>query len=541
MLAASRFVLQPFSTIKKGKLTELYFRYCEAITACLNRTHTMPHPELSEQLREFANRLVGAPHFDKTGSWIRGKMTRPSLDTFGNWLGGRLTEFVAGADDSHSPNGDTTPHENGTFTGPFSHYSTISSSTPSKAPSPQPTVVNHNVLVDTQNKLPLRTGSAQAVRMNSQIQIDRSSSAMEYRPAFRNSSPVPHIVSASAATAQFPRASSNYSGYPRLNNSTHQCTENESSDVGYRAGPWWDSSSPDDSSTTTPTVSMFSNDGSSPPSGFVSLMDAPSSRAAPTSNVHTRSSTLTTHDEDEDDDLGLGNSSGRRQASLNDPGTSDTPTPDPKPAKADTRPQGNIVKFSLIRCAHPVVEESKPSQQPASWFSRWWNKEGSKGPVKATLGEESSFVYDKELKRWVNKKVGSIAVSVILLSQLYIQAGAEAAQPPSRAQTASPGRSVPKSSNGALPPPPARAASAIDLTASPPKRMVSRSRSNLVPIEGEGTTKGLLSPSLRSTDSPPPTSSGSPTPPPSRPRSQATKRNLRSRYVDVLQQPTVET
>ena len=509
----------------------------------------MLHPELSEQLREFTNRLVGAPHFDKTGSWIRGKMTRPSLDKFGNWLGGRLTEFVAGGDDSHTPNGDTTPHENGTFTGPFSHYSTISSSTPSKAPSPQPTVVNHNVLVDTQNKLPLRTGSAQAVRMNSQIQIDRSSSAMEYRPAFRNLSPVPHTVSASAATTQFPRASSN-SGYPRTNltNSAHQRPENESSDVGYRAGPWWDSSSPDDSSTTTPTISMFSNNGSSPPSGFISLMDAPSSRATPTSNVPTRSSTLTTHDEGDDDDLGLANSSGKPKASLNDSGTSDTPTPDSQAAKADSRPQqGNILKLSLIRCAHPVVEESKPSQQSTSWLSRWWNKEGSKGPVKATLGEESSFVYDKELKRWVNKKVGLVADTVILLSQVYLQAGVEAAQPgappppPSRAQTASPGRSVPKSSNGALAPPPARAASAIDLTASPPRRTVSRSRSNLVPIEGEGTTKGLLSPALRSADSPPPASSGSPTPPPSRPRSQATKRNLRSRYVDVLQQPTVET
>jgi hypothetical protein len=58
---------------------------------------------------------------------------------------------------------------------------------------------------------------------------------------------------------------------------------------------------------------------------------------------------------------------------------------------------------SIICSAHVINEESKPSQQSSSWFSRWWNKEG---PIKATLGEESSFVYDKELKRWVNKKVG---------------------------------------------------------------------------------------------------------------------------------------
>lgn len=66
--------------------------------------------------------------------------------------------------------------------------------------------------------------------------------------------------------------------------------------------------------------------------------------------------------------------------------------------------QVTLPEPSLIICsAHAIVEESKPSQQSSGWFSRWWSKEG---PIKATLGEESSFVYDKELKRWVNKKVG---------------------------------------------------------------------------------------------------------------------------------------
>jgi COPII coat assembly protein SEC16 len=369
----------------------------------------MSHVQLSEQLREFTDRLVGAPHFDKTGSWIRGKMTRPSLDTFGNWLGGRLTEFVAGVDDSPTSNGDTTPHENRTFAGPFSHYSTITSSTSSKAPSPQPTVVNHNVLVDAQGKVPLRTGSAQAVRLNSQIQIDRASSAMEYRPVYRNSSPGPRIVSANAATTHFSQSSSNFSGYPQANpiNGDHQYRENKSLNVTSRAAPWEGPPSTESSSTTTPTVAMYPSDSSSPPSGFVSLMDVPSSFAVPTSNAPIRSSTLATHDEDDDDDLGLRNPSGRHKASLNDLGTSDTPAPDSKAAQTDMRSQpGNIIKLSLIRCAHLVFEGSKPSQQSSSWISRWWNREGSKGPTKATLGEESSFVYDKELKRWVNKKVG---------------------------------------------------------------------------------------------------------------------------------------
>jgi COPII coat assembly protein SEC16 len=296
-------------------------RYCEAIAACLNRTHTLPHPELSEQLRDLTDRLIGAPHLDKTGSWIRGKVTRPSLDSLGNWLGGRLTEFVAGSDDSPTVDGDTTPHDIKSFAGPFSHYSTITPSTTSKVPSPQPTVVNHHTLLDAQSKPPRRTGSAQAVRLNPQVPIDRASSAMEYRPTHRNSSPTPRIASASAATSLFSQASSNYTGYTQadVTNGSYHRLESELLDGETRTGAWWGSSNTEDPDTTPPAVAMFTNnDRSSPPSGFVSLMDAPPIPAAPVSGVPSRTPTLAMQDdEDENGDLGLGNST-KRKASLND-------------------------------------------------------------------------------------------------------------------------------------------------------------------------------------------------------------------------------
>lgn len=45
------------------------------------------------------------------------------------------------------------------------------------------------------------------------------------------------------------------------------------------------------------------------------------------------------------------------------------------------------------------------------WLSRIWKRSDSTGPapVKANLGEESSFYYDKEQKRWVNKNVRDLA------------------------------------------------------------------------------------------------------------------------------------
>jgi len=321
------------------------------------------------------------------------------------------------------------------------------------------------------------------------------------------------IVSASATTTHF---TPNYSGYPQAKstNDPYQRPENELSGGDSRRGAWWDSSNTEDSSTT-PVVTMFPNDRSSPPSGFVSLMDVSSMPPTPTSSVSMRSQTLATHDEneDDDDDLGLGNNTSKRKAALNDSGsTTVSSTPDSKATETDTRSRSDL----------------KSSQQSSSWFSRWWNREGSSGPIKATLGEESSFVYDKELKRWVNKKAG-------------VEATQPAAPPLPRAQTTSPSHAVPRIPNGISPAPPtARAASAIDLTASPPKRGVPRPRSTLPPA-GDGFANGVPPPGPRLTDSPSPGPSGSPTPPPSRPRSQATKRNLRSRYVDVFQQPNAET
>ena len=300
----------------------------------MNRTHTLPHPELSEQIRELTDRLVGAPHLDKTGSWIRGKMTRPSLDSLGNWLGGRLTEFVAGSDDSPTMDGDVTPHESKTFAGPFSHYSTITPSTTSKVPSPQPTM-DHGTFADAQ-KLPQRTGSAQALRHNPQVQIDRASSAMEYRPAYRSSSPALRIASASAATTQFPQTNFNYGGYPYANDTTNS-SDQQSSDSDSRAGAWWGSSSAGNSSTTTPTVPLLPNDRSSPSSDFVSLMEVSPIPSISESSITPRSSALATHNEDDyDDDLGLGNASNKRKASLNDPVARNSSVPDSKPAETDT-------------------------------------------------------------------------------------------------------------------------------------------------------------------------------------------------------------
>jgi hypothetical protein len=70
---------------------------------------------------------------------------------------------------------------------------------------------------------------------------------------------------------------------------------------------------------------------------------------------------------------------------------------------------------------------------------------------------------------------------------------------------------------------PPRPASAIGVTTEPPTKVPApRIRSNLAPALAETISGPPMSPSS--------------TPPPGRPRSQAAKRNVRNRYVDVFQQ-----
>lgn len=82
------------------------------------------------------------------------------------------------------------------------------------------------------------------------------------------------------------------------------------------------------------------------------------------------------------------------------------------------------------------------------WLSGWWGKKDpsmpTSGPIKAKLGEENSFYYDEELKKWVNKKGGA-------------EAAVAAAPTPPPPRAASRVASGPPASSG----PPSRASSGL--------------------------------------------------------------------------------
>jgi hypothetical protein len=86
--------------------------------------------------------------------------------------------------------------------------------------------------------------------------------------------------------------------------------------------------------------------------------------------------------------------------------------------KHSKRQQKRMVRCSDTisddRANRPIAQKPVPAPAKKGWgLTGWFGKkdtpaDGSepKKPIKAKLGEESSFYYDPDLKRWVNKKAG---------------------------------------------------------------------------------------------------------------------------------------
>ncbi|EIW85171.1 hypothetical protein CONPUDRAFT_97967 [Coniophora puteana RWD-64-598 SS2] len=528
--------LQAYKLVRAYALAELGYvqsasKYCESITASLGRPSQYLNVIMVERLKVLADRLTGAPQVDKAGSWIGGKVTKPSLDSLGSWLEGRLTKFIAGeGEETAHPNKEPV-HPQPNFSGPFSQYSTISSAVPSASSTPPPPSYS-NLHNGAPTPPPQRTGSALSTRSapNPYAPGNRASSAMDMHRPNRRTSPAPNKVpaypSSLPSTTSMPSAPHGYygNGYASsqasgdslsrkpslevMEEENSGAAEETSQEPAQESG-WWNSLGNADSANT-PTANTFHqlDDAHESSNGFISLMDDPALSVTPSPPIPQNYVARRDNIVDDEDDLGLGNSSSKRSTPVQGAENGDKPTPVEEPKKAEAKPE-------------------KPPAAPAgassgSWLGRLWGgkKADSPAPVKANLGQEVTFYYDKDLKKWVNKTAGAEEAKP-----------AATPPPPSRAQTASPARAM----GGAPPPrsplpppsapPPSRPASAIDLGQGFQAKPMARTRSNLVPSDVASLPPTPL-----------PDASGTPPPPMGRPRSQAAKRSVRNRYVDVFQQ-----
>lgn len=208
--------------------------------------------------------------------------------------------------------------------------------------------------------------------------------------------------------------------------------------------------------------------------GFVSPFDALSSNSRtpqPPSQGNQYAPSYRRDEEDDmeedDDDLGLGNASSRRKAS-NAGGQGEGNSEAGDASRRDSTASSSVAGANRQSDAGGKKDDTgssggndddkKPELKPsASWFGRLWGRSSSTDSAaqqaqakakakKAHLGEETSFVYDKELKRWVNKKAGDSGSAA---------STPPPPPPPARAQSASPA-SQPDRSAGASSAPPMR-------------------------------------------------------------------------------------
>ncbi|KAF8522284.1 Sec23-binding domain of Sec16-domain-containing protein [Hysterangium stoloniferum] len=507
--------LQAYKLVRASHLAEMGHveianRYCEGIGSTIRastRGSQFYTPTFVGELKNLSDRLTAAPQLDKTASWISRTMSKPSLDTIGSWLEGRFSKLIVGEgeDGAVSPANEPAQPSHQSY-GPFSHYSAISSATSSAAPSRSSTPYGAGSL---------NPGVAAPFNALGSTPIDRAASAMDHlRPERHRASPVPRVASASAATTTFAQAYNPISHYkPALGvvNGTAEndnTTESEGQEV-----TWWGSHSSDNAGPTPTATTFHEVDERETEGNFISLMDEFSPGPTP---MAAKSSQSRVEDDEDLEDLGFSNTATKAKAesATSDTELSDKPTKEAKDEK----------KSEAAKPGKTIGITSESQQQSTSWLGRWWPRASSStspAPIKANLGEETSFYYDKELKRWVNKKAGATPTTPT-----------PPPPPPSRPRTASPapvGLSPSPNGSSSTPPPPPRAVSAADLTGRKPPRV----RSNLVPKE-DAAPPGSAPPLATSFN----TESSGPAPGPPRTKSAAGKRNVRSRYVDILQQPS---
>lgn len=259
-----------------------------------------------DQLNNLKQRLSGVFHGDKSGSWIGNKLTKPSLGSVGGWLEGRFTKLVTGDLDSSDSNVDQ-PTESDSHFGPFAHYSTISSATPSESSSPQP-----------QSHVPAYASSGITY---SRTSSDMSNSSPYAPPPERTGSASgygrPRLSTQSSISSQYsPQVSNGHANDPY----SAKTSTSDEVETPVQGTSWWGPDG-DSQNTQTPTASSFMHSAESVetnPDGFISLMDNQS--FAFESGPPSRQSNTPQHDADIDDDLGLGNSKSKIE-SLGNHGT----------------------------------------------------------------------------------------------------------------------------------------------------------------------------------------------------------------------------
>ncbi|KAI0391253.1 Sec23-binding domain of Sec16-domain-containing protein [Xylariaceae sp. FL0594] len=439
--------LQHAMVLAEHGLRDKALQYCEGIlSAITSQTKKSPYfnPVLETAVDDLTRRLKQAAG-EESSSWI----TKPKMDQVSSNMWSRFSKFVAGPDDEGNGNGGA--GENGADVGPFAR---IAGGTPTVSRSPS---VSNFEVYGSSPSIPVQKTSVYAT-VGAQVTNSPYEPSGPYAPAPRtsmertsgeiqrssydyvrrdsdmqSSSANPYApVSSSSGAAYQPTApmSPETSYMPRSQSQSMLSSPRKSSDIGYggyqpfshpvpesaepNLGEASPKTAPQDQSAEQgyqslsyggyepPSMSTYeppatqedtSTGGYEPPSYQPSGFEPPSYEPGPVDDDTENKPKKKSFMDDDDDDI-----------------------PALRP-REKTKAEKDRENEELVRRV-AEEEEKRAAEAKAAKKSGWgfggWFGGGKKEPaelpnkpIKAKLGEASSFVYDPELKRWVNKKPGA--------------------------------------------------------------------------------------------------------------------------------------
>ncbi|SCV71958.1 BQ2448_4652 [Microbotryum intermedium] len=461
-------------------------KYTDAIIATLKlATKPSPYytPRLAGEVKAVADRLHAVAGQDKSGSWL-GRMVPKGPTKEGLWstLEGGFTKFVAGDGEtsqaSLAAKAEVAKAANGAPLGPFSHYSSIAPDSnsgtlsrvassveltvaPPSRPHSSAALISPSALVLPANHHQASPGPPPVKRAPFKTHHSRSSSLGVAGYNYDPNAPPPWQAAIAARQAPPVPASD---ATPRA--SAQDFTRTPQNAYGYGSASF-DDLPPNEGGLRAPAFAQVDQGAfSEDESGFISPMAAytpavspvPAGTRAynPAPHSHRRTTT-----QDELDDLGISNNKSKK------PGFDSIGEGEEEEMGVASGQGQNEDGNGSAEASSGTQKEERPTIRTApsrSWLGGWFKRDSPSpvqngpGPVRANLGEQTSFVYDAELKRWVNRKAGDSGASTPITTV-----------PPPRASTASPSRSSRARYNTETPPPmPSMPPSRHDTSSAPP-------------------------------------------------------------------------
>ncbi|KAI0169634.1 Sec23-binding domain of Sec16-domain-containing protein [Hypoxylon sp. FL1284] len=490
--------LQHAMTLAEYGLRDKALQYCEGIyNAITAQTKRSPyyHPALESAVDDLMRRLKQAPK-EESSSWI----PKPRMDQVSNNMWSRFNKFVAGDDDENAGNGAS--GEAGAESGPFSR---LGGGTPTISRSPS---VSNFEMYGNSNLSP--TAPVPATKAGSRYAPGApQSSGNPYEPAPRSS--MERTSGEMTRTSyDLPRRGSDMlsapGGSPYANDSYPVPTSSYQpmAPGASQTSPYMPSSRGSDSAPQ-PTGIGISFSGYDPYGGSQTSPNPPAAEPKPESQPNGVNSSQgyqppsfdyapPTTNIEAPDSQPEGFVSGY-QASSYQPSSFEPPSYEPGPAgdDGDSPDEPKPRKKSFFDDDEDDIPSLKPQEKSksdkdreneemvrrvaeeeekraaeakaskgwgfGSWFGGGSKKEpadSANKPIKAKLGEASSFVYDPELKRWVNKKPGAENTPAKTATPPPPRAGSRTSTPPPPGGSAPPrGLSVPPGGARRLAPSPA--------------------------------------------------------------------------------------